>query len=213
MHPIGTVAFDSHARAVILVAVSPTFFKTQTELRKWFMRHHADTPELVIGFYKKGAPQQGITYQQALDEALCFGWIDGVRKSIDATAWMIRFTPRKPKSIWSAVNLKRAAELERAGLMQPAGLAAFHGHDKTRTRQYSFENEPQSLHAAEEKKFRAQKQAWAWFATQAPSYQRAAIWWVVSAKQDSTRAKRLETLIADSQAGVRVNALRPRTGK
>jgi uncharacterized protein YdeI (YjbR/CyaY-like superfamily) len=191
--------------------MSPTFFKTQRELRKWFVRHHADATELFVGFHKKGAPQQGITYQQALDEALCFGWIDGVRKSIDATAWMIRFTPRKPKSIWSAVNLKRAAELERAGLMQPAGLAAFHGHDKRRTRQYSFENEPQSLGAAEEKQFRAQPKAWAWFSAQAPSYQRAASWWVVSAKQAATRARRLDTLIADSENGVQVKPLRRAT--
>lgn len=196
-----------------LIAMSPTFFETQTALHKWFMRHHADTAELYIGFYKKGAPQPGITYQNALDEALCFGWIDGVRKSIDATKWMIRFTPRKPKSIWSAVNLKRAAELERAGHMQPAGLAAFHGHDKTRTKQYSFENKPQTIDAADEKKFRAQPKAWAWFSAQAPSYQRASIWWVVSAKQAATRARRLDMLIADSRAGVRVKPLRPYPGK
>lgn len=193
--------------------MSPVFFQTQAELREWFLRHHADTTELFIGFYKKGAPQQGIAYPQALDEALCFGWIDGVRKSIDATRWMIRFIPRKPKSIWSAVNLKRAAELERAGMMQPAGLAAFHGHDKKRTRQYSFENRPQTLNAADEKKFRADKKAWTWFHAQAPSYQRAALWWVVSAKQDATRARRLDALIADSRAGVRVKSLRPYLGK
>ncbi|MDL1897278.1 bacteriocin-protection protein [Anaerolineae bacterium CFX7] len=193
--------------------MSPVFFQTQAALREWFLRHHADTTELFIGFYKKGAPQQGIAYPQALDEALCFGWIDGVRKSIDATRWMIRFIPRKPKSIWSAVNLKRAAELERAGMMQPAGLAAFHGHDKKRTRQYSFENRPQTLNAADEKKFRADKKAWTWFHAQAPSYQRAALWWVVSAKQDATRARRLDALIADSRAGVRVKSLRPYLGK
>ncbi|MCG3139981.1 MAG: hypothetical protein HDKAJFGB_00918 [Anaerolineae bacterium] len=193
--------------------MSPVFFQTQAELREWFLRHHADTTELFIGFYKKGAPQQGIAYPQALDEALCFGWIDGVRKSIDATRWMIRFIPRKPKSIWSAVNLKRAAELERAGMMQPAGLAAFHGHDKKRTRQYSFENRPQTLNAADETTFRADKKAWAWFHAQAPSYQRAALWWVVSAKQDATRARRLTALIADSRAGVRVKSLRPYPGK
>ena len=194
-------------------SMSPVFFKSQAELRAWFAQHHADVTELPVGFYKKGAPQSGITYQQALDEALCFGWIDGVRKSIDATKWMIRFTPRKPKSIWSAVNLKRAAELERAGQMQPAGLAAFHGHDKNRTKQYSFENRPQALNAADEKKFRADKQAWTWFNAQAPSYRRAALWWVVSAKQEATRARRLDTLIADSHAGVRVKPLRPYPGK
>ena len=188
--------------------MEPIFFKTPRELREWFLAHHADSPELYIGFYKKGAPQQGITYAQALDEALCFGWIDAVRKSIDATRWMIRFTPRKPKSIWSNVNLKRAAELEQAGLMQPAGLAAFHGRDPKRAQQYSFENKARKLDAASEKKFRTNKKAWAWFSTQAPSYQHAAGWWVISAKQETTRAKRLATLITDSENGVRVKQLR-----
>lgn len=191
--------------------MQPTFFKTPDALREWLLKHHAAATELYVGFYKKGAAQQGISYQQALDEALCFGWIDAVRKSIDATAWMIRFTPRKPSSIWSQVNLKRAAELERAGKMHPAGLAAFHGHDTRRTKKYSFENPPQELDAAMQAKFRADRKAWAWFTGQPPSYRRAAIWWVVSAKQEGTRAKRLETLIADSHAGARVKPLR-RTG-
>lgn len=189
----------------------PTFFKTPAALRAWLLKHHAAATELYVGFYKKGAAQQGITYQQALDEALCFGWIDAVRKSIDATAWMIRFTPRKPSSIWSQVNLERAAELERAGKMHPAGLAAFHGRDTKRTKKYSFENPPQELDAGMRAKFRADSKAWAWFNGQPPSYRRAAIWWVVSAKQEGTRAKRLEMLIADSHAGARVKPLR-RTG-
>lgn len=189
--------------------MEPIFFKTPRDLHEWFLAHHTDASELPIGFFKKGAPQQGITYAQALDEALCFGWIDAVRKSIDATRWMIRFTPRKPKSIWSAVNLKRAAELEQAGLMQPAGLAAFHGRDPARAQMYSFENKERKLDAASEKKFRANQKAWAWFSAQAPSYQHAASWWVISAKQAATRTNRLETLIADSETGVRVKPLRP----
>lgn len=188
--------------------MNPIFFKAQNELREWLALHYASATELHIGFYKKGAAGQGITYQEALDEALCFGWIDGVRKSIDATTWMIRFTPRKPKSIWSKVNLKRAAELERAEKMHPAGLAAFHAPDK-RMQRYSFENEPRVFDAAEEKKFRAHKKAWQWFSAQAPSYQRAARWWVTSAKQKATRAKRLDTLIADSAMRVHVKPLRP----
>lgn len=188
--------------------MKPTFFKTQTELRTWFEKNHADTPELVIGFYKKDSGRGGITYQNALDEALCFGWIDGIRKSIDETKWMIRFTPRKKKSIWSDVNIKRATELEQAGQMHAAGLAAFHGRDEKLQKQYSFENRDRKLDAAFEKIFRANKKAWAWFSAQAPSYQRAASWWVISAKQEATRAKRLKTLIHDSEAGVKVAPLR-----
>lgn len=188
--------------------MTPTFFKTQNELHAWFEKNHARETELLIGFYKKDSGKGGITYQNALDEALCFGWIDGIRKSIDASRWMIRFTPRKAKSIWSQVNLKRAAELEQAGAMREAGLRAFHGRDVSRTNLYSSENKGKKLDAASEKKFRANKKAWAWFSKQAPSYQHTAGFWVISAKQETTRAKRLETLIRDSEAGVKVAPLR-----
>lgn len=133
----------------------PTFFKSPNALREWFLAHHADTTELVVGLYKKDSGKGGITYQDLVDGALCFGWIDGIRKAYDAASYTVRITPRKPKSIWSAVNLKRAAELEAAGRMHAAGLAAFHGRDTKRTNQYSFENKDRKLDAAYEKKFRA----------------------------------------------------------
>ncbi len=193
--------------------MKPTFFKTQSALRAWFEKNHADASELIVGLYKKDSGKSGLTYKEAVNEALCFGWIDGVGKRIDETRWMLRFTPRKKKSIWSAVNLKRAAELEQLGQMHATGLAAFHGRDEKLTNQYSFENKERKMDAAQEKLFCANKKAWAWFSKQAPSYQHAAHWWVISAKQQATRAKRLETLIRDSEQGVRVAPLRPRTGK
>ena len=188
--------------------MKPTFFKTQQELRTWFEKNHNTAREFLIGFYKKGSGKGGITYQDALDEALCFGWIDGIRRAYDETRYTIRFTPRKKKSIWSAVNIKHATRLEQAGKMHAAGRAAFHGRDEKLTNQYSFENKDRKLDAAYEKQFRAHKKAWAWFSKQAPSYQRAASWWVISAKQEATRATRLETLIRDSEAGVKVAPLR-----
>lgn len=188
--------------------MKPTFFETPAKLRAWFEKNHEAVSEFVIGFYKKGSGKGGISYHEGVDEALCFGWIDGIRKAYDEDSYMIRFTPRRPKSIWSAVNLKRAAELEKEGRMHRAGLAAFHGRDPKRAQMYSFENKGRKLDAAQEKIFRANKKAWAWFSAQAPSYQRTASWWVISAKQEATRVKRLETLIRDSEQGIRVAPLR-----
>lgn len=193
--------------------VKPIYFKTQAEFHAWLEKNHADAVELLVGFYKTNSGKPGITYQQALDEALCFGWIDGIRRSVDKTRWTIRFTPRKKKSIWSQINIKRATELEQAGQMHAAGIAAFHGRDEKLTNRYSSENRDRRLDAAQERQFRANKKAWDWFSKQAPSYQRIAAFWVVSAKQEATRAKRLEILIHDSEQGVRVGPLRPRIGK
>ncbi len=193
--------------------MNPTFFNTPQDLRAWFEKNHASAQELVVGLYKVGSGKGGITYHNALDEALCFGWIDGTRKSIDETRWMIRFSPRQKKSIWSSVNIRRATELEQAGQMHAAGRKAFHERDAKLTKQYSFENKERKLDAAREKKFRANKKAWDWFSKQAPSYQHAASFWVLSAKQEATRAKRLETLIQDSENGLRVAPLRPRVAK
>lgn len=189
--------------------LEPTFFKTQAEWRAWLEKNHVGETEKLVGFYKANSGKAGITYKQALDEALCYGWIDGVRKGVDEERWTIRFTPRKAKSIWSDVNLKRAAELETAGAMHSAGLAAFHGRDEKLTKQHSFENKDQELDAGQEKLFRANKKAWEWFSKQAPSYQKTARFWVNSAKQEATRAKRLDALVRDSEAGVRVGPLRP----
>lgn len=188
--------------------MKPTFFKTQSDVRAWFQKNHDKIPELLVGFYKKGSGKGGITYQEALDEALCFGWIDGIRRTYDETSYTIRFTPRRPKSIWSAVNLKRAAELEQAGQMHAAGQTAFHGRDPARANLYSSENRDRKLDPAQEKKFRANKKAWDWFSKQAPSYRHTASWWVISAKQEATRARRLDTLIHDSEQGIKVAPLR-----
>lgn len=188
--------------------MKPTFFKTQAAFHEWLENNHDKKTEILIGFYKAKSGKPGITYQEALDEALCYGWIDGVRKSLDEERWTIRWTPRKPRSIWSAVNLKRAAELQAQGRMHASGLAAFHGRDEKRTKQYSFENKDRKLDAEQETLLRANKKAWDWFSSQAPSYQRTASFWVISAKQPATRAKRLETLIRDSEQGVRIAPLR-----
>lgn len=178
--------------------MDPTYFETAADFRAWLRSNHDSARELLLGFYKKNSGRRGITYAEALDEALCFGWIDGIRKSIDDVSYMIRFTPRKPKSNWSQVNLKRAGELVELGRMQPAGLKAFQGRDLEKSRQYSFEQTNPVLGASDETMFRANAKAWDFFQSQAPSYQRAAIWWVTSAKKDETRLRRLATLIADS---------------
>lgn len=184
----------------------PRFFKTQAEWRAWLMKNHDKAPEQVVGFHKADSDEKGITYKEALDEALSFGWIDAVRKGGETT-WSIRFTPRKPKSIWSAVNIKRIEELKAAGKVHAAGLAAYEGRDLKQQKKYSFENKDAKLSPAFAKKFRADKKAWANFEKMPPSYKHPAIWWVVSAKQEATRERRLATLIADSAAGRKVKHL------
>jgi uncharacterized protein YdeI (YjbR/CyaY-like superfamily) len=183
------------------------FFATPEELRAWLDANHATARELWIGFYKKGAGRAGISYAQAVDEALCAGWIDGVRKTLDGESYVNRFTPRQARSVWSAVNIARATELEAEGRLRPAGRAAFAARAAGQDRQYAYEREAATLPPAAEATFRANAPAWAFFQAQAPWYQRAAIWWVVSAKQEATRARRLATLIADSAAGRRLPAL------
>ena len=181
-----------------------TFFTTPTAFRRWLDRHHASAAELWLGMYKVGSGKQSVTYKEALDEALCFGWIDGVRKRIDDDAFMQRFTPRTPKSYWSAVNTKRALELQKAGRMHAAGLAAFERRDRTKTERYSFERASAAFAPEDVKRFRANRQAWAYFEAEAPWYRRVVVHWVTSAKKDETRQRRLDRLIADSAAGRRI---------
>jgi uncharacterized protein YdeI (YjbR/CyaY-like superfamily) len=181
-------------------------FENQGKFRKWLERHHADTAELLLGFHKQRSGKKSISYKEALDEALCFGWIDGVRKSLDEHTYTIRFTPRKPRSNWSAVNIKRAGELVELGLMAEAGLHEFNHRPKASPK-YSYENRPQSLSREYEKEFRANARAWGFFSAQAPYYRRTASFWVMSAKKDETQQRRLETLIADSAAGRRLEIL------
>lgn len=181
------------------MAQKPHFFPTPAEWRSWLQEHHADTEELWVGLYKRGCGQASITWPEAVDGALCFGWIDGVRKSIDASSYMIRFTPRKRRSIWSAVNIRRATELHKLGLMDPAGLTAFEKREEKRSGIYAYEQKkPAKLPPAYEKRFRSYVPAWDFFQSQAPWYRRTSTFWVISAKKEETRLKRLEVLIQSS---------------
>jgi uncharacterized protein YdeI (YjbR/CyaY-like superfamily) len=185
------------------------FFATPAAFRDWLTQHHATAAELWVGFYKKGSGRPSITWPEAVDEALCVGWIDGLRKSIDAERYRNRFTPRKPRSTWSAVNIARVAELTAQGRMQPAGLAAFAQRSEARSGIYSHEQPKDlTLSAADEEQFRANPTAWAFFQAQPPSYRHSALHWVLSAKQEPTRQKRITTLIDDSANGLRIAPLR-----
>jgi uncharacterized protein YdeI (YjbR/CyaY-like superfamily) len=189
--------------------VDPRFFATAADFRAWLERHHEDERELWVGFHKKGSGRPSITWPEAVDQALCFGWIDGVRKGIDDASYMIRFTPRSPTSTWSKVNVGRMAELMAGGLVEPAGRRAFERRTADRSGVYSFEQADAAvLSDAQEARFRTDERAWAFFSSQPPGYRRTAVWWVVSAKREETRARRLEDLISDSADGRRVGPLR-----
>lgn len=180
--------------------VEPHFFPSPSAWRAWLEEHHAEMKELWVGLYKRESGRPSITWPEAVDGALCFGWIDGVRKSVDAISYKIRFTPRKPRSVWSAVNVRRATELSTMGLMHPAGLAAFQKRERKRSEIYSYEQRKDAkLPAAYEKRFRAHKTGWKFFQAQAPWYRRTSCWWIISAKKEETRLKRLAALIEDSE--------------
>src|SRR3954470_14881496 len=182
-------------------APQPTFFATPADWRAWLEVHHATEQDLLVGFYKVGSGKPGMTWSQSVDEALCFGWIDGVRKSIDKDSYQIRFTQRKPTSIWSAINIKKVAELTKQGKMQPAGLASFEKRTEQKSRIYTYENEEAKFTQTFEKQFKANKKAWSYFQSLAPSYKKLSTHWVMNAKQESTKIKRLNELIADSEKG------------
>lgn len=193
-------------------APAPVFFAGPEAFRTWLAAHHATAPELWVGFNKAGSGRGGLTYAGALDAALCLGWIDALRKNIDAHAYTIRFTPRKPGSIWSLINVRHVERLKAAGLMRPAGHAAYAARVETKTGIYAFERkEPAQLPPGFTQKFQANAKAWAFFTAQAPWYQRTAIHKIVSPKQAATRERWLERVIADSAAGRRIDAL-SRTG-
>jgi uncharacterized protein YdeI (YjbR/CyaY-like superfamily) len=185
-----------------------TFFKSAAEFRVWLARHHDKAAELWVGFYRKDSRRSGITYAEALDQALCFGWIDGVRKKVDDAGYTNRFSPRKAKSIWSLVNTRRAKELRKLGLMQPPGLKAFRARKADNTGVYSFENRADcKLAAGYERQFKGNKGAWAFFNAQPPGYRRTVIWWVMSAKRPETQQRRLGRLIDDCAKGRRLSLL------
>jgi uncharacterized protein YdeI (YjbR/CyaY-like superfamily) len=192
------------------MTAEPIFFATPADFRDWLDRHHETESELLVGFYRKDTGKPSITWPESVDEALCVGWIDGIRRSRDAESYTIRFTPRKPRSIWSAINIARVAELTREGRMKPAGLRAFEALSADRSKIYSYEQRQQAdLPEEMLARFHSNAEAWAFFESQPPGYRRTAIWWVVSAKKEETRWKRLDTLIADSAAGERLAHLRP----
>jgi len=176
-------------------------FKHAAAFRAWLQRHHSSESELVVKLYKVHAKEKGLTYVEALDEALCFGWIDGVRRGGDDDTFNIRFTPRKQKSIWSAVNIKKVQELEARGRMHESGRAAFRRRSAERSGIYAYENRETKLAPAYEKKLSSNRKAWEFFQAQAPWYRRTSIFWVMSAKKEETREKRLATLIEYSAKG------------
>ena len=182
--------------------MEPVFFTTPAELRAWFEQNHETAPELLIGYYKKAAGKVGISHADAVDQALCFGWIDSVGRRIDEARYQVRFTPRRTGSVWSKVNIARVAELTEQGLMHPAGLLAFQARRPDRVSIYSYEQpEGAELDEVQLARLKAEPDAWGWFAKQASSYRRAAAHWVSSAKRPETRERRLAQLIADSAAG------------
>ncbi|MEI7661963.1 MAG: YdeI/OmpD-associated family protein [Bacteroidota bacterium] len=185
----------------------PTFFPTQIDFRSWLEENHNRATELFVGYYKKGSGRQNMTWSQSVDQALCFGWIDGVRKSIDNESYFIRFTPRKPKSIWSAVNIKKIEVLTNQGLMRPAGLAAFRLRTEDKSRIYTYENGRIRLSEKFEVVFRSNPTAWLYFQSMPVSYQQPAIKWVMSAKQEATSFRRLDELMKDSEAGRKIKPL------
>jgi uncharacterized protein YdeI (YjbR/CyaY-like superfamily) len=198
--------------------MKPLFFSTPADWRRWLAKHHASASELWVGFYKRASGKPSITWPESVDEALCFGWIDGVRKSLDETSYVIRFTPRRPGSIWSVVNVRRVSDLTKTGRMRPAGIRAFGKRTAKKTGVYSFEQRKRArLPASYVRRFKEHPAAWRFFRGQPPWYQRVMAFWVTSAKQEETRLRRLARLIADSGAGRRVGLLQkpgsPKAGR
>ena len=177
--------------------MKPRFFATPEKFRAWLAANHAKRPELLVGFYKKSTGIQSIDWPQSVDEALCYGWIDGIRRSLGEDGYTIRFTPRRPGSIWSSINIRRVAALKRAGRMQAAGLAAFARRTRDRSAVYAYEQRASAtLAAAELRVFKANRAAWEYFSTLAPSYRHKALYWITSSRKPETRRSRLERLIA-----------------
>jgi uncharacterized protein YdeI (YjbR/CyaY-like superfamily) len=184
---------------------TPSFFAGPAEFRSWLERNHDRADEAWVGFHRRGTGRGGLTYPEAVDEALCFGWIDGIRRSLDETSYANRFTPRRPRSHWSRINVTRAGELIAAGRMAPAGIRAFEARDSRHPD--GGDGPSDALDGPREATFRAAPAAWAFFEAQPPGYRRLAAGWVMAAKRDETRDRRLATLIADSAAGRRIAPL------
>jgi uncharacterized protein YdeI (YjbR/CyaY-like superfamily) len=184
--------------------MKPKFFVSQDGFRKWLEKNHETASEITVGYWKVATGKTRKTWSESVDQALCFGWIDGIRKSIDGESYSNRFTPRRPGSNWSAINIKKVEDLKTKGLMHPAGLAAFEKRKDSKSAIYSYENRPKEFDAMTERQFKKKKAAWRFFTLQAPSYQRLCIFWIMSAKQETTRQRRLARLIAASEDKKRV---------
>ena len=187
--------------------MKPTFFDSAATFRAWLARHHASEAELWVGFWKAHTGKGGLSYLEAVEQALCYGWIDGLVRRHDEASYMQRFTRRRPASIWSRINVERVEALEKRGLMTDAGRAAFAHRTDARTGVYSSENRDVVLDAKRDKAFRAKRKAWAWFESQPPGYRRLAAFWVMSAKREETRDRRFAQLVADCARGVRIAAV------
>ena len=183
---------------------NPSFFETAADFRKWLEKNHQTESELLVGFYKVGTRKPSINWSESVDEAICFGWIDGIRKSIDDESYTIRFTPRNPKSNWSAVNIKKVEEMIRLGKMAPAGLVVFEKRSEARSEVYSYENKPEQFSPELETRFKAYDVAWDFFSRQSQSYKRTTMFYVMSAKQEATRFSRLVKLMDACAQGKRI---------
>jgi uncharacterized protein YdeI (YjbR/CyaY-like superfamily) len=187
--------------------MKPRFFSSPEKFREWLEQNHDSATELLLGFHKKSSGKKSVTYSEALDEALCYGWIDGVRKNLDETSYTIRFTPRKPRSIWSNVNVKHVERLTKERRMRPAGIEAYARRDPKRTGIYAFENRPREFSPELEKAFRKNKAAWSFFEKQPPGYKRVIVFWVMEAKKEETRIKRFKQLVDLCEQGLRLGLL------
>jgi uncharacterized protein YdeI (YjbR/CyaY-like superfamily) len=187
--------------------VKVVFFETPAEFRAWLQEHHEAATELWVGYYKKATGRPSMNWSESVDQALCFGWVDGIRKSVDEDSYANRFTPRKTKSNWSNVNIEKVARLKEQGLMTPAGLRAFEAREAAKSGVYSFEQNQHTFDPAYEAQFQSNAGAWEFFQSQPPGYRRIATHWVMSAKREETRQKRLATLVDDSKHGRRIGLL------
>jgi uncharacterized protein YdeI (YjbR/CyaY-like superfamily) len=189
--------------------MEPIYFSSQAALRAWFEQNHTTETELIVGYHKKATGRESITWSQSVDEALCFGWIDGIRRSVDNDRYCIRFTPRKTDSNWSTVNIQKVEELTKSGKMRPAGLDVYSKRKESRSGIYTYETLKVSLLPENmESRFRLNEAAWDYFQSQAPSYRKVTIRWIVSARQEDTRIKRLDELISSCEAGEWIRAMR-----
>ncbi len=184
--------------------MDPVYFKSAADFRKWLEKNHSTEQEIFVAYYKKGSKKSGITYTQAVEQALCFGWIDGVARSLDQDSYCNRYTPRRKNSNWSAINIKKAELLIEQGLMHASGLVAFEKRKEVLSGAYSYENKPANLSVELESMLRSNQKAWEFFSSQSPSHQKTVFYWIMSAKQEKTRISRLQKLIRSCEEGKRL---------